>query len=679
MILLALAFFASAASAVTPPSNFTASASGYNVNLQWSGASGVYMWELKRQAGASGSPTTIAAYSNSYTDGDMANLTTHSYWVRARDISNNWSSWSGPVQATVAVAVSAPQFTHSSAAGFTVSLRWTAASGCWRWELQRRIGAGSFETVATLSETSYADPVGSNHTTYSYRVRQQDLHGTWSPYSAEAGVTVAVSVAAPANLTAAWGQGRVNLAWTSSSGASHYDIQRANSASGPFSSWDTAYSASYQDTNVASGPTYYYRVRAVSSYGVQSAYSGPVSALDPNSVPLSNGLPESPHPYTNGYSNTWTYYGSTSAIALDVTFDARTATEAGYDFIHVTALDGTEAPGSPFSGTQSVQKTLRVNGTAVKIRLQTDYSVTGWGFAVARIAPVFPPPPSPPTPLKPSGTVAGPLLLSWSAVPQATYYQLEWSSNSVTWNAARMAGTAYAVDLPNGSWLWRVRGGNGSGLGLPSGASPITLVAGYSGTLALAAVERDGLRYSVNLQAYRGPPAIVLTVAGLPPGVRWSFSPSALSGSGTTTLELTGLRAVAVPGAYPFTVLAGTVPVEGARGTLTVAGGMAVEDAHAFPNPSYDGRVTIRASIAKAPTALKLRVYDLTGAPVFEQREDAPFSRFVEVSPGVFDYAWTGTNDSGRAVAGEKYLFWLQAQGGAGTSSARGAFTMLRR
>ena len=96
-------------------------------------------------------------------------------------------------------------------------------------------------------------------------------------------------------------------------------------------------------------------------------------------------LPESPHPYPDNYNNTWTYTLSDTATAIDVTFDARTWVEAGWDYIYVMDGNGNNISGSPFTGTSLAGQTKRISGRTVRIRLTSDYSVTGYGFRVTSI------------------------------------------------------------------------------------------------------------------------------------------------------------------------------------------------------------------------------------------------------------------------------------------------------
>ncbi|MEO7650945.1 MAG: CARDB domain-containing protein, partial [Bryobacteraceae bacterium] len=101
--------------------------------------------------------------------------------------------------------------------------------------------------------------------------------------------------------------------------------------------------------------------------------------------PAGNGLPESDHPYANGADLTWTYTLPGTAASLNVTFDSRTAVEAGYDFIYIYDRNNTQIAGSPFTGASLAGKTVTVPGTVVKIRLTSDEDTVDFGFRVASV------------------------------------------------------------------------------------------------------------------------------------------------------------------------------------------------------------------------------------------------------------------------------------------------------
>ena len=80
----------------------------------------------------------------------------------------------------------------------------------------------------------------------------------------------------PTNLTATSGNSKIDLSWTEVTGATSYNIKRATTAGGQYTTTTSA-AITYTDTTVTNGTTYYYVVTAVNAGG-ESAPSNEVSA-----------------------------------------------------------------------------------------------------------------------------------------------------------------------------------------------------------------------------------------------------------------------------------------------------------------------------------------------------------------------------------------------------------------
>ncbi|MGH9563496.1 MAG: choice-of-anchor D domain-containing protein [Terracidiphilus sp.] len=75
----------------------------------------------------------------------------------------------------------------------------------------------------------------------------------------------------------------VTLGWNADASAAAYNVYRSSASGGPFTNLTPARVAAtqYADSAVQAGQTYYYKVTAVTSAGVESAPSSPVSAAVP--------------------------------------------------------------------------------------------------------------------------------------------------------------------------------------------------------------------------------------------------------------------------------------------------------------------------------------------------------------------------------------------------------------
>ena len=97
----------------------------------------------------------------------------------------------------------------------------------------------------------------------------------------------------PTGLTAIAGNQQIALTWNASSGATSYNIGRATTTGGPYTTVSSPTMASYTDSSVTNGTTYYYVVSATNSAGT-SANSSQVSATPQAPPPVPSGLTATP-------------------------------------------------------------------------------------------------------------------------------------------------------------------------------------------------------------------------------------------------------------------------------------------------------------------------------------------------------------------------------------------------
>ena len=91
---------------------------------------------------------------------------------------------------------------------------------------------------------------------------------------------------------------------------------------------------------------------------------------------------ESPHNYPDSCSDIW-IYTKPGAESLQVTFDARTNMEDGFDYLYIYDASGNQV--GKYTGTELAGQTITVPGDTVRIKLVSDSSGNAWGFKVSRI------------------------------------------------------------------------------------------------------------------------------------------------------------------------------------------------------------------------------------------------------------------------------------------------------
>ena len=91
---------------------------------------------------------------------------------------------------------------------------------------------------------------------------------------------------------------------------------------------------------------------------------------------------ESPHNYDNSCTDVWSYRLD-GASSLNVTFDARTEMEDGFDYLYI--LDGSGKEVGKYTGKGLAGKTISVPGDTVQIRMASDKGNNAWGFKVTSV------------------------------------------------------------------------------------------------------------------------------------------------------------------------------------------------------------------------------------------------------------------------------------------------------
>ena len=91
---------------------------------------------------------------------------------------------------------------------------------------------------------------------------------------------------------------------------------------------------------------------------------------------------ESPHNYDNSCTDVWSYKLD-GASSLNVTFDAQTELEDGFDYLYI--IDGSGKEVGKYTGKELAGKTIQVTGDTVKIRMASDDAGNAWGFKVTSV------------------------------------------------------------------------------------------------------------------------------------------------------------------------------------------------------------------------------------------------------------------------------------------------------
>jgi hypothetical protein len=270
------------------PSNLQANAvSAFRIDLGWTAASGtvaLYRIERRTGGGAFAVIDSVGGATLTYQDTGLTPATAYTYRVTACNEAG-CSVPSGEASATThQVPPGAPANLQANAvSAFRIDLSWTAASGTVElYRIERRTGGGAFAVIDSVGggTLSYQDTGLTPATAYTYRVTACNEAGCSAPSGEASATTHQVPPGAPSNLQAnAVSSSQINLSWTAASGTVElYRIER-RTGGGAFAVIDSVGGGTlnYQDTGLAVGTQYTYRVVACNEAGC-SAPSNEASA-----------------------------------------------------------------------------------------------------------------------------------------------------------------------------------------------------------------------------------------------------------------------------------------------------------------------------------------------------------------------------------------------------------------
>ncbi|MGE5469641.1 MAG: malectin domain-containing carbohydrate-binding protein [Bacteroidota bacterium] len=181
--------------------------------------------------------------------------------------------------AALAAVLTPPANLNALPGNASASLSWSAVPGASSYNVkQAQSSSGPFSTLGNVTTTSYTSSGLTNGTPYYYVASAVNLAGE-SPNSAVASVTPSAPSTsppppttslpvAPATLGATPGNGSATISWGTVSGATGYNVKRASTSAGPYTTIASSQTAtSYTNSGLSNGITYYYVVSAVNAAG----------------------------------------------------------------------------------------------------------------------------------------------------------------------------------------------------------------------------------------------------------------------------------------------------------------------------------------------------------------------------------------------------------------------------
>ena len=410
-----------------------------------------YQYRRKTGAGAYGNWTDIGgsgASTDSYRVTGLTNGTVYTFGVRAKNVGGNGAA--ATVIATTLPA--APTSLWPVPGDGEVTLSWTDPDSDTITSHEVSTDGGNFTDIPNsghgqTNATGYTVAGLSNGTEYTFKLRARNISGPGRASTVTA--TPRAPPAAPANLLATAGDGRVTLSWTNPGDNTIRKYQYSTDGGGTFNHMNgSSYTTTtHIVTGLSNGTAYPLALRAVNAIG-----GGPASTK--NATPLW-GAPAnlSATPGNAGVTLTWTDPGDSEITKYQVSTDGGT---------NYTDIDGSSAT------TATATVTGLTNGTEYTLALRAANDSADGLAASVTARPLWP---------APTNLAADPgdrqAILQWDTGDALiTDYRVHWQVTS-------SGATPEILDVPAGS-------------GKTTTTTISTLTNGTEYTFTVRAVDKSG-------------------------------------------------------------------------------------------------------------------------------------------------------------------------------------------
>ena len=265
------------------PAGLAATGGIGQVALSWSPPPGVSSYNIYQGTSPNGegsTPAQTGVTGSSTTVTGLGSNATYYFKISALNASGAQSSQSNEANATTAPAAPTGVTAATSGSGTQITISWTASAGATSYNIYRGAtagGEGSSPFMSNVSGTSYTVTGLLNNSQYFFKVSANN----GSLQSAQSAEVSATTVPAnPNGLNAIGGTNQVTLNWSSTPGASSYNIYQGTTSNGegatPLMTGVTGTSVTV--TGLSSNTTYYYKISAANNGG-QSGLSTETSAI----------------------------------------------------------------------------------------------------------------------------------------------------------------------------------------------------------------------------------------------------------------------------------------------------------------------------------------------------------------------------------------------------------------
>ncbi len=457
------------------PQNVSATDAVYTdrVRVTWSDSPGAARYEVWRGLSRDGVYNLRATVPGMNLFDDLDVVPGRVYWYRVKACNDAGCSALSAADSGYSFATAPEPPTNLSASDGTyndrVRLTWTAALGAANYEVERATAEGGpYSRIAIVNATTYDDTGVTAGTNYWYRVRACNAAGC-SAYSVPdmgfastgggggggGGGTPALP-GQPQNVRASDGEfpDKIRITWSSVSGATRYEVWRADTDTGSASQIAETTGTSYDDTAPALCEVKWYEVRACNASGC-----GPFSVRD------------------DGYRGASLQNVDGSKLKATVVWTSATTAEVQLEWAHIEKASEYNVVyeiwrRSPGTVSQRIAQTSSATFTDTTVQLGTTYyykvracsamTCIQCSAFTAEVQAVVACNPAPPTNVTATKSGAN-VVVTWTAVTGATGYEV-YRSTSATGDYTKIAtvsggGTTSYTDSnpPAGTYYYKVK------------------------------------------------------------------------------------------------------------------------------------------------------------------------------------------------------------------------------
>jgi len=429
---------ASVPTVTAPATNATGS-----FTVSWSSVTSATRYELEEQL-ASGAWTKV--HDATTTSKAISGKASGSWGYRARGCNGSaCGAWSAIATTVVTLPPdAAPTLTvPSTNSTGSYSVGWSAVSAATRYELEERVGSGSWSQLQNTAATSRSI-TGKTTGSWGYRVRACN-NGGCSAYSAIASVAVTLPPTGTPTLTVPGTglNGGYTVSWTAVSAAATYQLQERLGSGG----WSTVHDAAGTSKAISgkAAGSWSYQVRACNAGGCAAwSAAGTVSVVHPPASAPTLTVPATN--LTGSFTASWTSVAAAERYELEERLGSGAWTQ-----VHNAAATSKALSGKTTGSWGYRVRACNVAGCSA--------------YTAASAVEVTRPPTAAPTITAPASSTTGSYGVSWTAVAAATSYELQERHGSGGWTTIQAtSGTSRAISgKVGGPWMYRVRACNASG------------------------------------------------------------------------------------------------------------------------------------------------------------------------------------------------------------------------